>query len=140
MNRSLVFDLAAGTFKDSKSPAFWNARNNDPPLCPPGKVLISDGFSGNWQLAAGNCFLQALSKQENRTVRLCRRPARSFSGASTKKQFGRKNYYTHALLAQSMGNPASWSGLNRWPSSRMADGWYGLIFFTGSIHRFRVAF
>src|SRR5713226_707709 len=106
MNRSLVFDLAAGTFKDSKSPAFWNARNNDPLLCPPGKVLISDEFSGNWQLAAGNCFLQALSKQENRTVRLCRRPARSFSRAPTKKQFGRKNYYTHALLAQSMGHPA----------------------------------
>ncbi len=39
MNRSLVFDLAAGTFKDSKSPAFWNARNNDPPL-----LLARQGF------------------------------------------------------------------------------------------------
>src|SRR5258708_17811034 len=99
--------------KTTKSRHSGLPRNNDPPLCPPGKVLISDEFSGNWQLAAGNCFLQALSKQENRTVRLCRSPARSFTRAPTKKQFGRKNYYAHALLAQSMGNPASWSGLNR---------------------------
>ncbi len=51
MNRSLVFDLAAGTFKDSKSPAFWNARNNDPPLLP-----ARQGFDSRWvfwQLATG---------------------------------------------------------------------------------------
>jgi len=73
--------------------------------CSPGKVLISDEFwqptTDGWQL-----LLQALGKQENKTVRLCRRPARSFTRAPTKKQFGRKNYYAHALLAQSMGHPA----------------------------------
>ena len=108
MNRSLVFDLAAGTFKDSKSPAFWNARNNDPPLCPPGKVLISDGFSGNWQLAAGNCFLQALSKQENRTVRLCRSPARSFTRAPTKKAIRKEKLLYPRFAGAKHGAP----GLN----------------------------
>src|SRR5260370_7384501 len=78
--------------------------------CSPGKVLISDEFwqptTDGWQL-----LLQALGKQENKTVRLCRRPARSFTRAPTKKQFGRKNYYAHPLLAQSMGHPPQ-DGLN----------------------------
>jgi len=72
--------------------------------CSPGKVLISDEFwqptTDSWQL-----LLQALGKQENKTVRLCRRPARSFTRAPTKKQFGRKIIMPTLCWRKAWGTP-----------------------------------
>jgi len=58
--------------------------------CPPGKVLISDKFSGNWQLTAGNCFSKPyVSKKTEPFVSAEVQRAASVE-RQLKKQFGRK--------------------------------------------------
>ena len=64
--------------------------------------------SGNRRLTAGNCFSKPWVSRKIKPFVSAegQRASRRAGRAPTKKQFGRKNYYIHALLAQSMGHPA----------------------------------
>jgi len=62
--------------------------------------------SGNRRLTAGNCFSKPWVSKKIKPFVSAEGQRAASPERQLKKQFGRKNYYTHALLAQSMGHPA----------------------------------